>query len=93
MKILIAMLMALPGFILFDLNLFRRKIRTISITSIESEYENKKEKLKRIKRSYVKGKYKKKGIFREKNYKFKSSRAKDARYSSQRKLRRMFRNG
>ena len=60
---------------------------------IERSYEDQKKREKKKEKTYDNSKWKKKRSFIDKSYKLRGSHSKDARYSNQRKLRRMYRNG
>jgi Ni/Co efflux regulator RcnB len=66
----------------------------LSSTSIERLYESRKKREQERKKTklYDKRKWKEKKKYREKHYKLKGTTPKDARFSNQQKLRRMYRN-
>ena len=69
-------------------------VDTSSTIRVERLYESRKrrEQVRRQSKLYDKRKWKEKKKYHEKHYKLKGSNAKDARYSNQQKIRRMFRN-
>lgn len=66
----------------------------LSSTSIERLYESRKrrEQVKKKTKLYEKRKWKERKKYHEKHYKLKGTTPKDARFSNQQKLRRMYRN-
>tara|TARA_R110000868_G_scaffold32343_3_gene117643 strand:- start:1197 stop:1454 length:258 start_codon:yes stop_codon:yes gene_type:complete len=85
--------MVLFSYVHFDT--YRFKTRSIGHTAITNprELNKNKEKQRRQKRKYDNLKFKQRQYYQAKQLKFTSAKAKDARFSNQRKLRRMFRNG
>lgn len=68
---------------------------SLNESRIERLYESRKKREQERKKTrlYDKRKWKEKKKYREKHYKLKGTRSKDARYSDQQKIRRMFRSG
>ena len=56
------------------------------------EIEDQRQKRKQKKKPYQNKKWKKKKVFHERSWSYRSTRPKDARFSNQQKLRRMYRN-
>ncbi len=92
MKHFVSIVLVMFSCVLFDSNRFRKRRSIDSAIRIEIELSDKKQKRRKRKRKYKNRKYKEKKRFRNKGYALKGSHSKDSRYSSQRKLRRMFRN-
>lgn len=93
MKKLGLILTSLFYFFLFDLTLFRRHRRDAAQSiSTELEISDQKEKLKKAKRRYQNKKYKRRKFFAPQRFKYIESKPKDARYTNQKTLRRMYRN-
>lgn len=84
--------MVLFNYALFDLKFSKKHFnRILSNTNVEQS-ENRERNKRRKKNKYRNSKRKQKKQFNNKHYKLKGSKAKDARYSNHRKIRRMFRN-
>lgn len=80
--------------IYFDLGaLKKRRVGSVFSESIEHELSVERRKLKKKRRLYSNKKYKPKRRFKKLNLKLQGSHAKDIRYSNQKMLRRMYRNG
>ena len=92
MKHFISIILVMFSYVLFDSNRFRQRRSIDSANRIEIELSDRKQKLRKRKKKYKNKKYKKRKLFKNKAYALKGAHSKDSRYSSQRKLRRMFRN-
>lgn len=81
------------SFLYFDLaSIKRKRIELFSQASIQNELGVKKEKKKRLERSYKNPKHLPRKKYRLKKLKYAGAKPKDKRYSNQKMLRRMYRN-
>ncbi len=94
MKLPVILIAGLFNYFLFDLNLFRNhRLHSSTRESNSFEFTDQKEKIKKIQRKYKKRKYNKKTIYLNKQVSYRDSNPRDGRFSNQRSLRRMYRNG
>lgn len=82
------------SYVLYDSSILRRYSSVTGSSFIKLELNHQDEKNKKKEKRYKNRKYIKKTRFTNKRkYKFSGTGSKDSRYSNQRKLRRMYRNG
>jgi hypothetical protein len=94
MRIFIIIVIGAISYVLFDLQTSRRTSPTKN-SPVETglTHENKKKKVKKLKRKYKNRKYKKRNSYIRKELSLKGSSPKANRFTNQKSLRRMYRNG
>ena len=94
MKFPVIFITGLFSFLLFDLNLFRKYGQhSFSYEPTHLVRSDQKEKLRKTQRQYKNRKYKQKTNYRNKKLKYTDSKSRDKRFTNQKSLRRMYRNG
>ncbi len=88
----ITLLVILFSYVIFDLNLFRRKIKYYSVIEEQNDVFSDRRKNVYRKKKYNNKKHKRRTFYKRKQFKIKGSNPKSNRFSNQRMLRRMYRN-
>ena len=94
MRIFTIIVIGTINYVLFDLQTSRRAIPSKK-SAIETglTHEDRKKRIKKLKRKYKNRKYKKKNSYIRKELSLKGSTPKANRFTNQKSLRRMYRNG